>query len=154
MVLVLVGIITSFALLSVGGGPRSRLAEEARRLAALVALHQQEAILNGATHGIQFARAGYILLTLGENGEWRPAATDTLIHHALPEDIVLSLWVEDRPVDLKATRQAPQVLLLASGETTEFVAVFGFADDSAPDAPRHRVAGDALGRLTVSEVAR
>ena len=43
VVLVLVGIITSFALLSVGGGPRERLAEEARRLAALVELHQQEA---------------------------------------------------------------------------------------------------------------
>lgn len=154
VVLVLIGIITSFALLSAGGGPRTRLAEEARRLAALVELHQQEAILNGATHGIQFARAGYTLLTLGEKGEWQPATTDTLIHHALPEDIVLSLWVEDRPVDLKITRKLPQVLLLASGETTEFVVVFGFADDPALDAPRYRVAGDALGRLTTGEVAR
>ena len=151
VVLVLVGIITSFALLSVGGGPRSRLAEEARRLAARVELHQQEAILNGQTHGIQFARAGYTLLTLGEKGEWQPAAVNTLIHHALPEDIALSLWVEDRPVDLKIPRKLPQVLLLASGEATEFVAVFGFTDDSSLDAPRYRVAGDALGRLTAGE---
>ncbi|MDG4598038.1 MAG: type II secretion system minor pseudopilin GspH [Candidatus Contendobacter sp.] len=152
VVLVLIGIITSFALLSAGGGPRTRLAEEARRLAALVELHQQEAILNGATHGIQFDRAGYTLLTLGENGEWQPATTDTLIHHALPEDIVLSLWVEDRPVDLKIARKLPQVLLLASGEATEFVVVFGFADDPSLDAARYRVAGDALGRLTMGEV--
>jgi general secretion pathway protein H len=155
VVLVLVGIITSFALLSVGGGPRERLAEEARRLAALVELHQQEAILRGETRGIQFGRAGYALLSLGEKGEWQsPAAADTLIRHALPEDITLGLWIEDRPVDLKTAGQWPQVVLLASGETTEFVAVFSLADDRSPDAPRYRVAGDALGRLTTSEVTR
>ncbi len=153
VVLVLIGIITSFALLSVGGGPRERLAEEARRLAALVELHQQEAILSGELRGIQFGRAGYAILSLGEKGEWRPPATaDTLIRHALPEDIALGLWIEGRPADLKTTGKLPQVVLLASGETTEFVAVFGFADDRSPDAPRYRVAGDALGRLTVGEV--
>ncbi|KAB2936542.1 MAG: type II secretion system protein GspH [Candidatus Contendobacter sp.] len=154
VVLVLVGIITSFALLSVSGGPRERLAEEARRLAALVELHQQEAILSGETRGIQFGRAGYALLSLGEKGEWQPAAANTLIRHALPEDIALSLWVEDRAVDLKTTGKLPQVLLLASGETTEFVAVFSFADDHSLDAPLYRVAGDALGRLTAGEVTR
>jgi general secretion pathway protein H len=155
VVLVLLGIITSFALLSVGGNPRERLAEEARRLAALVELHQQEAILNGETRGIQFSRAGYALLSLGEKGEWQPpTAAGTLTRHALPEDIVLGLWVEDRPVELKTTGQLPQVLLLASGETTEFVAVLGFVDDRSPDAPRYRVASDALGRLSSGEVIR
>ena len=156
VVLVLIGIITSFALLSVGGGgPHERLAEEVRRLAALIELHQQEAILNGETHGIQFSRAGYALLTLGEKGQWQsPTAANTLVQQTLPEDIALSLWVEGRAVDLKTTGKLPQVLLLASGETTEFVAVFGLADDPSPDAPRYRVAGDALGRLTMAEVAR
>jgi general secretion pathway protein H len=155
IVLVLVGIITSFALLSVGGGPRQRLAEEGQRLAALVELHQQEAILSGETRGIQFSRAGYAMLSLGEKGEWQsPAAADTLIRHALPEDIALGLWVEDRPVDLKTAGKWPQVVLLASGETTEFVAVFGFVDDRSPDTPRYRVASDALGRLTSGEVTR
>ena len=156
VVLVLVGIITSFALLSVGGGPRERLAEEGRRLAALVELHQQEAILSGELRGIQFSRAGYALLSLSEKGEWQspPAAADTLIRHALPEDIALSLWVEDRAVDLKNTGKLPQVVLLNSGEITEFVAVFDFADDRSPNAPRYRVAGDAMGRLTTGEVVR
>ena len=155
VVLVLIGIITSFALLSVGGGPRERLAEEARRLAALVELHQQEAILNGETRGIQFSRTGYALLTLGEKGQWQsPTAAKTLVQHTLPEDIALGLWVEDRAVDLKTTGKLPQVLLLASGETTEFVAVFGLAADRSLDAPRYRVASDALGRLTMAEVIR
>lgn len=154
VVLVLIGIITSFALLSVGGGPQQRLAEEAQRLAALVELHQQEAIMNGEPHGIRFSRAGYAILSLGENGKWQaPAAAGALIQHTLPEDMTLGLWVEGRSVELNAASE-PQVLLLNSGEVTEFVTVFGLADERGPDAPLYRVSGDLLGRLTVSAVAR
>jgi len=155
VVLVLIGIITSFALLSAGGGPRDRLAEEARRLAALVELHQQEAILRGEHRGIRFARNGYALLNQNQKGDWQPPdTTDTLmIQRQLPEDLALGLWVEGRPADVN-TSGGPQVLLLNSGEATEFVAVFGLADAREPDSPLYRVAGDALGRLTVGEVRR
>lgn len=156
VVLVLISIITSFVLLSVGGGPQERLAEEAQRLAALIELHQQEAILSSEPRGIRFMRTGYAVLSLNEKGEWRPpAATATFIHYKLPEEIALGLWVEGRPVDLRATAARPQVVLLASGEATEFVTVFGLADEvNKPDAPLYRVAGDALGRLTVGVVTR
>lgn len=154
VVMVLIGIITSFAVLSVGGGPRDRLAEEARRLAALVELHQQEAILSGELRSIRFTRAGYAVLSQNERGEWQPPTADALlIRHELPDDLTLGLWVENRPVDLSAPAW-PQVLLQNSGEATEFVAVFSLADDRTSAAPRYRVAGDALGRLTVSEVKR
>jgi general secretion pathway protein H len=155
VVLVLIGIITSFALLSAGRGPRERLAEEGRRLAALVELHQQEAILNGEPRGIQFTRTGYAILRQDEKGAWQPpAAADTLIQHQLPEEIALELWIEGRPAGLKTAGKTPQVLLLASGEVTEFVAVFGLAEERGPDAPLYRVDGDVLGRLTVKAVTR
>ncbi len=155
IVMLLVGIMTGFALLSVGGGPRERLKEEGQRLAALVELHQQEAILRGEVRGIRFTRAGYAILSLNDQGEWRPpAAATTLLQRELPEDIVLGLWVDDRPVELAAAGRLPQVLLLASGEATEFVAVFGFADDREPNAPLYRVASDALGRLAAGAVER
>ncbi len=155
IVMLLVGIMTGFALLSVGGGPRERLAEEGQRLAALVELHQQEAILRGELRGIRFARTGYAILSLNEQGEWQPpAAATTLVRRELPENIALGLWVDDRPAELAAASRLPQVLLLASGEATEFVAIFGFADDREPDAPLYRVAGDALGRLAAGAVKR
>jgi general secretion pathway protein H len=155
IVMILVGIMTSFALLSVGGGPRDRLAEEARRLTALVELHQQEAILNGETRGIRFDRESYRMLGLDDQGQWRPpGASATLIQRQLPEGLTLELWIEGRTVVPDADDARPQVLLLASGETTEFVAIFGFAGETGPEAPRHRVDGDALGRLTVSAVSR
>jgi general secretion pathway protein H len=155
VVMILVGIMTSFALLSVGGGPRDRLAEEARRLAALVELHQQEAILNSETRGLRFDSESYRLLSLDDQGQWRsPGASATLSQRQLPEDLTVGLWIEGRPVVPDPDNEWPQVLLLASGETTEFVAVFGFANETGSDAPRHQVDGDGLGRLTVSAVER
>lgn len=154
VVMVLIGILTSLAVLSIGGGPRDRLAEEGRRLAALVELHQQEAILSGQLRGIQFDRNGYAVLSLDEQGAWRlPDATHTLIRHQLPEGILLGLWVEDRPVRLEKS-DFPQVLLLNSGEATEFIAVFSLADDPSLNAPLYQVAGDAMGRLTLGEITR
>ncbi|MDG4553496.1 MAG: type II secretion system minor pseudopilin GspH [Candidatus Competibacter sp.] len=155
VVMLLIGIMTGFALLSVGGGPRERLKEEGQRLAALVELHQQEAILRGEPRGIRFTRTGYAILSLNEKDEWQPlAAATTLTRRELPKDIVLGLWVDDRPAELAAAGRLPQVLLLASGEATEFVAVLGFADEQGPDAPLYRIAGDALGRLAAGAVER
>lgn len=152
VVLVLISILTSLAVLSVGGGPRDRLAEEGQRLAALVELQQQEAILTGEIRGVQFGRQGYAILSLDEQGAWVPPdVTDTLIRHALPEDMALGLWVDQRPAPLEKI-SFPQVLLLNSGEVTDFVAVFRFIDDPAPNAPLYRVAGDAVGRLTAGAV--
>ena len=154
VVMVLIGIITSFAVLSVGGGPRDRLAEEGQRLAALLELHQQEAILRGEVRGIRFTRNGYALLSQNDRAEWQAPMADTLlIRRDLPDDLALSLWVENRPVDLRRA-DLPQVWLLNSGEVTEFIAVFSLADDQPPNAPRYRVAGDALGQTTVGEVKR
>ncbi|MFO1371273.1 MAG: type II secretion system minor pseudopilin GspH [Candidatus Competibacteraceae bacterium] len=155
VVLVLVGIITSFALLAVGGGPQERLAEEARRLAALVELHQQEAILRGEPRGIRFTRAGYAILSLGEKGQWQPlTAAATLVRHELPKEIALGLWIEGQRIDLKAAPPLPQILLLASGEVTEFVTTFSLADAQQYDTPLYQVAGDFQGRLTVGAVNR
>lgn len=154
VVVVLMGILASLAVLSVGGGPRDRLAEEGQRLAALVELQQQEAILSGEIRGVQFSRQGYAILTLDKQGTWSPPnATDTLIRHELPEDMALGLWVDNRPAPLEKS-SFPQILLLNSGEATEFVAVFGLAEDQSLDAPLYRVASDAMGRLTVGEVTR
>ncbi len=152
--LVLIGILASIAVLSVGGGPQDRLAQEGQRLAALLELQQQEAILTGELRGVQFSRQGYAILTLDEQGAWvAPDATAALIRHEWPEDITLGLWVENRPAPLEKPR-VPQVVLLNSGEATEFVAVFSLAGDQSLDAPLYRVAGDALGRLTVGAVTR
>lgn len=153
VVLVLVGILASLAVLAIGGSPQDRLAEEGQRLAALVALQQQEAILTGQIRGLQFGPHGYAVLSLDEQGAWVAPDTTTLTHRTLPADLALNLWVDLRPAPLE-TAGFPQVLLLNSGESTDFVVVFKLTEDQLPNAPQYRVAGDALGRLTTGAVAR
>ncbi|PIE83406.1 MAG: type II secretion system protein GspH [Candidatus Contendobacter odensis] len=152
VVMVLVGILASFAMLSAGMGSRERLAEEARRLAALVALHRQEAIIGGELHAIRFSDNAYAFLTLNQHGQWQsPETARALTQHKLPKDISLRLWVENRPADLRIADQ-PQVFLQNSGETTEFVAIFEPRDSVDPDAARYRVASDILGHMESGEV--
>lgn len=151
IVMMLIAVLTSLAVLLVGGGIRERLAEEAQRLAAIIELHQQEAILSGEPRGILFTEQDYTLFSL-DQGQWQlPEMATGLTQRTLPEDITLSLWVENRPVDIRAAKQ-PQVLLQNSGEMTEFVVVFSSRKTLDLNTPRYQVASDALGRLESGEV--
>ena len=71
VVMLLIGIILTFATLSLGDGGRGKLIDrEARRLAALVELAGEDAVLSGRELGLYFDAAGYRFLTL--DGEtWR-----------------------------------------------------------------------------------
>ena len=143
VVLVLIGIITGFAVLSVGRfDAGERLAEEARRLAALVELTRQEVLLRGEQRGILFTETSYSFWGLAAGGGWHPVSdTELLSQRTLPSDFKLRLEVEGRPVAFSDT-DAPQVLLLSSGESTEFKLVF-----SAEYVPGYVLAGDLTGEL-------
>lgn len=149
--LLLVGILTSLAVLMVGGdGGEGRLRDEARRLAAMIDLHHTEALLRGEQRGVQFSPEGYRFLTLGHDNLWLPPVTAQVgDDRQLPEDLHLDLSVEGRPVDLDAddAPEIPQVLLLSSGESTEFNAVL--ADDQRRG---FQVVGDLLGRREVMAI--
>ncbi|MDQ2696257.1 MAG: type II secretion system minor pseudopilin GspH [Pseudomonadota bacterium] len=118
--LVLVGILTTLAVLSVGGrSDQERLAEEARRLAALLELNHQEAMLKGERRGVRFTATGYDFLTLDRDGQWQPADDAPLLKpRRLPAGMYLILTVEGRPVAFQAGEADPQVLLYENGEVT------------------------------------
>lgn len=142
----LIGIITTFAVLSLrGGSDTERLAREAKRLAALLTLSHQEAILSGEQHGVRFSETGYTFLNR-VNQEWLlPANSSILTEYQLPKDLKLALWVEDRRIRLGDTAaNLPQVLLLADGEATDFLVTFSVADSIRPG---YSLSGNALGEL-------
>jgi general secretion pathway protein H len=125
VVLVLVGIILTFAVLSVGDGGKGRQLElEARRINALLGLAAEEAILTSRQMGVEFSAAGYRFLYLGQGG-WKPVTDDqTLRARSLPEGMRLELTVEDvgakLPTEFDDKKATPQVLLSPSGEQTPF----------------------------------
>jgi general secretion pathway protein H len=144
VVLVLIGIITSFAVLSTGGGHNDRLVTEARRLAALMELTHQEAILRSEQRGVRFTGSGYAFSVLDGNGKWQPVDDSKLLsRHELPAGFSLQLQVEGRPVDLKKDADSlPQVLLLSSGEATDFALTL-----SNDERRRYTLSGDLTGKL-------
>lgn len=150
VVVVIIGVIASFAVLSVGSRAlEDRLDLEARRLQELLALAADEAVLQGVELGFLQTPEGYGFLLL-KDGAWVPADdAGALRARALAEPLFLRLSVEDRPVTPAATPAGetpkPHVLLLSSGEATEFsleLRARGFG-------PYFAFEGDALGRVTL-----
>jgi general secretion pathway protein H len=144
--MVLIGIIATFAVLSLrGSSDTERLASEARRLAALIDLNHQEAILLGEQRGVHFTETGYSFLNL-VGKDWLPSTSSTLLRqYQLPPGLMLKLWVENRRIRFADTPSAiPQLVLLSSGETTAFQIIFSIEDSTAHP---YNVTGDVMGNL-------
>lgn len=149
VVVVIVGIMATLAVLSVGGRSiEGRLADEARRLHELMLLAGDEAVLQGMELGFLQTAAGYEFLVL-RDGKWQPLEDGgPLRSRAVDPPFYLQLRVEGRPVaplrpDDKREELKPQVLLLSSGDATEFT-----LDLRAQQyGPFWRLQGDVLGHL-------
>lgn len=149
---VLIGIIASFAVLSMrGSNVEEHTIREAQRLTALIKLNRQEAILQGEQRGVRFTETGYTFLTQGQDGQWSPSADSSLQNaQQLPSGFKLKLWIEGEPVNLNAKPDnLPQVWLLSSGEITEFSVSLRFSEE---DNQEYRLSGDPTGHLNLEPV--
>ncbi len=151
VVVVIIGVMATFALLSIGRrSVDDRLAIEARRLQELFALAADEAVLQGVELGFVQTPEGYEFLVL-KDGRWQPIeGAGPLRARALAEPFYLRLQVDGRPAtpvrtgDPKAELQ-PQVMLLSSGDATEFTLDLKALQYD----PYYRLSGDLLGRVTL-----
>lgn len=158
--LFIIGVILSFAVLKVGDrGPREALRREAQRFGALVAMAQEQAVLEAREYSVALSEDGYSFLSLRADS-WQPVSQDDLFRERqLPEGMLMELTAEELPVDLAPSRQArsfeeeeqqqePQILLLSSGELTPFELVL-YLDHTEL---AYRVEGQPDGSLTVERV--
>ena len=145
----IIGVVASFAILSIGSRAlEDRLDTEARRLHELFALAADEAVLQGVELGFVQTDEGYGFLAL-KDGQWVPLDNaGALRGRLLGEPLYLQLRIEGRPVKPISTKEPdaelkPQVLLLSSGEATEF----SLEVRAREFVPHYRLEGDTLGRL-------
>jgi len=126
VVLVLIGIIFGFAVLSFGGDKIAEAMErETRRLVTLVSLAGDEAVLRGDEIAIHFTDEKYRFLVLGPTGWGAAPDSDRLLgEYHLPPGVQLRLEVEGEVPELTEptgdTSLSPQVYILSSGEMTPF----------------------------------
>ena len=132
VVMVLIGVIFSFAMLSMGGDDLAKLMErETRRLETLLSLASDEAIIRGDELAIHFEDDGYEFMVLAAEG-WQVADDGVLKSYQLPAGIELQLDVSgDLPVigqepeqEQGGNTRPPQVFILSSGEMTPFSVTF------------------------------
>ena len=133
VVLVLIGIIFTFAMLSFGGDDIAEMMEqESRRLETLLALASDEAVIRGEELAIRFNNEGYEFMELQQDG-WQVPKNDALLRsRTLPPGLEVRLQLEgDSPVfpgqkNAGDSEEAvtPQIFILSSGEVTPFSVVF------------------------------
>ena len=153
VVLVIIGILTSMAVLSIGDRRGDILQDESRRILALINLAREEAILEGREYGLGLWRGHYEFYELDEEtSEWKPMTTDSHLRpRELPETLELLLEIENQEVVLDAKApDKPQILILSSGETTAFRLTFEPEDD---DIDPVTIELDTLGRPVTEEQA-
>ncbi len=142
VVIVLLGILVSVAVLSVGGSSTSReLRDEARRLAALIGVMSDEAVLDSREYGLLINSEGYRVLRYDETA-MRWLEVERRKTHRVPAWMRLDLELDGTPLELvaptrreddraglsregerterRAPQLEPQLLILSSGELSPF----------------------------------
>jgi len=165
-VMVIIGVLATMALISVGSREPST-SQEARRLAELLRLAATEAVLQGQEWGLRLRDGGYEFMVLQE-ATWQIATDEILRARQFPEELEprLSLEGEELIVELPPTVDdnshddrdktnkrsnkkdkkeviTPQILILSSGEVSPFQLTLYAAKQ-----PTWRVIGGIEGNFT------
>jgi general secretion pathway protein H len=155
VVLVIMAIVVSFAILSVGTtGRDSQLDEESRRIEGLVGLLHDRALLEGRDFGLRLEPTAYEFLVYdARRDRWMPLNQEREFRHRnLPKGVSFQLELDSqivviKPIDRSLSNDdapGPQVAIAASGEGTPFrVTLLRDATQA-----KASVDGDALGKLT------
>lgn len=156
VVMVIIGVLITFAVLAMGdGGKRDKLREESKRLAALIDLASDQAVLEGREWGMHVAGDGYLFMVL-QNGKWQEANGDDMFRaRHLAEGFTLELRMDDvavtltpPPADDEAETQqaslAPQLYLMSSAERTPFELVITAPGGSPAMVVEAPVIGDVV----------
>lgn len=126
VVLVVIGSLVGLAVFSTGGGPSRELRHEAQRLAAVIGVLADEAVLDNTDYGLRLDAQGYRVLRYDPSrGRWEPSNSDR--PYRLPDWARLELQLDGAALVLagaEASRPAatppPQLLILSSGELSPF----------------------------------
>ncbi|MFN2308953.1 MAG: type II secretion system minor pseudopilin GspH [Gammaproteobacteria bacterium] len=151
-VVVIIGIVLTFAVLSIGGDRRAEeLERESRQFAELLRLASEQAVLRGEEWAVQLTPEDYRFLIYTDAG-WAVLADDDLFRtRRLAQDTRLEVELEGRELALETTGDVmPTLLLLSSGETSPFIAEFA----ASATEHRYRVSTDARGAVRWEGLAR
>jgi len=119
-VILIIGIIISFASLSIGQNTSRIVQDEAERLHGLIRLAGEEAVLQGRELALEFDHDRYRFLVWGKE-DWQPVTDDQMLRERpLPEAVELELLLEGIEVSFEDKENLPRIFIFSSGELTPF----------------------------------
>lgn len=142
VVVVLIGIILTFVVRSVGDGGRGdRMAQEAQRLIALIEIVGEESVLQSSVLGLRFTKNSYRFMRHVDE-QWHEIIDDSMLkQHRIETSMEVRLQVEGYGIELSEGETEsrfeveeelrPQIVFLPSGERTPFELMLQYKDDES-----------------------
>lgn len=164
MVVLVVGILSAMVMFGLNsGGPERHLNDEAERLASLLSLAGNEAVMQNREYGLQLEdERGYRFLCMDPvTQRWSPCVEDGLFKaHALPEGLEIRVVTASRvqlpdaqasskkAADSASAAEQPDMLMLSSGEASPGELEIRVIDDPSQRIP---ITLDEIGRVRWGE---
>lgn len=143
--LIIIGILLTYAVLSVGNPNPKRLQFAADQFEALTRIASEQALFNSEEIGIALWQTGYDFLRLDAEGWLAIEGNSALKLRNFPEEIRPELYLEGIEADLPLVApETPQIFLQSSGEITPFELEFINSNDD-----RLTLIADALGNIEI-----
>ena len=150
VVIVLLGIVTSFAVLSMGTGSAERkMEEEAKRLHALIKLVREESIIQAKEIAMEINKQEYSFLEYKDK-KWIPLTTKIFRARTIKDELELRVDAEIQSEIFKSEKQKLlRLYFLSSGEQTPFEMKIYVKD--VPH-PYYHLVGQFNGKLKLERV--
>jgi len=141
-VVFIIGVIITFASLSIGQNSDHTLEEEAKRLQYLIKLASEESVLRSTSLTIAITKEGYQFEKI-EGDQFVPLEKDKLFRkREFPADMKIDMEIQGQPVSFENKDQPPRIFILSSGEMTAFKITLRL-EDSQP----YAITGDLIGQV-------
>ena len=150
VVIVLLGIVTSFAVLSMGSGSAERkMEEEAKRLHALIKLVREESIIQAKEIAMEINKNEYTFLEYKDK-KWIPLANKIFHARSINDELEFSIEMD---VETKIFKEKESGMLrlyfLSSGEQSAFQMRINVKENSHP---YYRLVGLFNGKLELKRI--
>ncbi len=157
VVVVIIAVLAAAVTSVIRISPEGKTEQEARRLAELTKLAQQEAVMQSREIALEFTEGGYRFLILDE--DWSAMADAVFRPRTLPENVAMDLYIEGEPYvfttrDEEVSNEEgeeeqlqPRAYILSSGEMTPFEVVLQREGSDV----RYHVRAEIGGGLDVEE---
>lgn len=145
-VVFIIGVIISFASLSVSTNEDQRVHQEAERIQRLLTLAGEEAVLHGRELAMQVSQKGYLFVELdAASGKWVPITDDKLFRQReFPDLFKIELKMWGKMMNLEEADKFQNIKTLSSGEMDPFTLWLRMDSGEA-----YAIKGDLVGQTSV-----